>query len=354
MWRHVNIVILALLLGGCAQKGVEINLGSQALHVKVISWEAVTNTPPPSSEFFEALKRTCKRVENLGPYCQVDSYEGLKKDFALVKINNSGTMTGYYEPTLYGSKTKSERYQYPLYGVPEDLVQIELGVLYPELKNYRLRGRLEGNKLLPYPSHEAIDKGEVEAPILCYIDNKVDGFFLHIQGSGKVVLDEGGVLYLGYADQNGHPYRAIGRIMKEEGLLKEVSMQTIRDFLDNNPQMRDEILYTNPSYIFFEPRNQGATGAAGAELVANASVAVDRRYISLGIPLMIRSDKGFISPWVVAQDVGGAIKGEARLDYFFGGGEIAAQRAGELYTSVEVYVILARQFLVNQGIMPLD
>jgi membrane-bound lytic murein transglycosylase A len=334
--------LLALLLGGCASKKTLVSL--EPLHVKTLSWEDLNHLSPPNEQFFEALKRTCKRVENLGPYCEVNSFEDLKKSFIPVKIASKGTMTGYYEPTLKGSKTRSERYNYPLYGVPKDLIQIELGEIYPELKNYRLRGRVVGNKVVAYPSHEAIDRGEIDAPVLVYVDSRVDAFFLHIQGSGKVILEEGGVLNLGYANQNGHPYRAIGRIMKERGYLSEVSMQTIRTFLYENPKKQDEILYTNPSYVFFESRNQGATGASGVQLIADASVAVDKRYIPLGMPLLIQTQNEFISPWVVAQDVGGAIKGEARLDYFFGGGEEAAKKAGQLYTPVEVLLILPRNF----------
>lgn len=339
--------IVAVFLGGCSFKNPSIKLSSQPLHVKEVSWDEASQFAPPETHFFEALKRTCKRIEHIGPYCDMGSFEDLKKHFMLAKIENEGKMTGYYEPILHGSRTKNERYKYPLYAQPEDLLEIELGSLYPELSKYRLRGQIQGNKVVPYPSHKAIDNGEVDAPVLCYVDSKVDAFFLHIQGSGKVILDDGDVLNIGYANQNGHPYRAIGRIMKKRGFLDEVSMQSIRLFLEENPELRDEVLYTNPSYVFFEIKNQGATGAAGVELIPNASVAVDRRFISLGMPLFIKSEKEYISPWVVAQDVGGAIKGETRMDYFFGGGDLAAKRAGELYTPIEVYLILPRGFLMN-------
>jgi len=334
-------------MGGCVQKGELMRIAKEPLHVKSVSWEEMGEYKEPNESFFKALKRTCKRVESIGPYCEINTFDDLKKHFVLAKIETKGKMTGYYEPTLYGSKTKDQRYKYPIYGQPEDLLEIDLSSLYPELSNYRLRGLIKGNKIIPYPSHEAIDKGGIKAPVLCYVDNKVDAFFLHIQGSGKVILNDGSKLNIGYANQNGHPYRAIGRIMKQYGYLDEVSMESIRSFLEQNPHKRDEILYTNPSYVFFEKRDQGATGASGARLIADSSVAVDRRYIALGMPLFLRSEKKYISPWVVAQDVGGAIKGESRLDYFFGGGDLAAKRAGELYAPVEVYLILPRGFLMN-------
>ena len=139
--------LAALFLGGCAPRTQSLHVSSQPLQVKVISWGELSHLPHPRAQFFEALKLTCKRVQNLGPYCEINSFEDLKKDFVLAKISSNGIMTGYYEPTLYGSKIKSERYKYPLYAQPEDLVRIELGDIYPKLINYRLQGKIEENRV---------------------------------------------------------------------------------------------------------------------------------------------------------------------------------------------------------------
>lgn len=339
-----HFIVVAIFISGCSFKTSQIQLQTEPLHVKVISWKELDWLLPPQKQFYQALQATCKDVSSVGEYCEIDSFEELKRRFVPAKIDTVGKITGYYEPILYASKTKTERYKYPIYKVPDDLVQIDLTSIYPELKNYRLRGRVVGKKVVPYFDHKTIDSKKIDAQVICYVDSKVDAFFLHIQGSGRIILENGEEIFVGYADQNGHPYRSIGLVMKQRGLLQEVSMQTIRSFLEKNPDLRDEILYANPSYVFFEVKNQRATGAAGVELIANASVAVDRNYIPLGLPLIIKSDKEFISPWVVAHDVGGAIKGAGRVDYFFGSGKIAAKRAGELYDDIELYTILPRSF----------
>ncbi|NLC28335.1 MAG: hypothetical protein GX780_06135, partial [Campylobacteraceae bacterium] len=293
--RSFLLLIFTIFLVGCAPK--TITLSSETLEIEVLDWSNFSNLPSINEEFWEALKHTCKRVESIGEYCSLRSTDELKDSFVPVRIIPKGVMTGYYEPTLRGSETQNEKYKYPLYGAPKDMLQIDLSTLYPELSNYRLRGKLKNGRIVPYKSHQDIDKNGINAPVLCYVDSKIDAFFLHIQGSGKVVLENGNILNLGYADQNGHPYRAIGRIMKKDGYLEDVSMQSIRDFLIANPEKQDEILHANPSYVFFESKSQGATGAAGVELIANTSVAVDRRYIPLGMPLILKTDISFVSPW---------------------------------------------------------
>jgi membrane-bound lytic murein transglycosylase A len=343
--------VVALLLAGCAPKQIE--LSKEPFPVRLSTWEALEETHHDMYAFFEAFARSCDKLEVLKPYCGITTLAELKAQFVPVKIIEEGRMTGYYEPTLHGSKTRSARYHYPIYGLPEDLVRIDLGAAYPELASYRLRGLVEGKRVVPYPDHATIHERGLDAPILCYVDSRVDAFFLHIQGSGKVLLEEGGVLNVGYADQNGHPYRAIGRYMKEKGYLEAVSMQTIRAFLEQHPDKMDEILHVNPSYIFFDAKAQGATGALGVELVAHGSVAVDRTYIPLGMPLFIKTTHPKINPWVVAQDVGGAIRGAARVDYFFGPGEEAAADAGTLYAPIELFLLLpttvAAQWAITQN-----
>jgi hypothetical protein len=165
-------------------------------------------------------------------------------------------VTGYYEPLLDGSRIRSERHRVPLYGAPDDLLTIDLTELYPELKDKRLRGRVEGKRVIPYWTRADIESGKAPANgrrELVYVDDPVEAFFLQIQGSGRVRLAEGGVMRVGYADQNGYPFRSIGRMLVERGelTLDKASMQGIKDWGRRNPEKLLPLLDENPSYVFF-------------------------------------------------------------------------------------------------------
>lgn len=339
-------IVLGLVCGlffwGCAPKQETVMPARESLAVEKVAWEYFDLTQADTELFFQTFLKSCHRNALTKPFCALEDFNAFQEAFVPYKIVHKGLMTGYYEPTLRGSKTRSDVYAYPLYGKPEGLVSVHLESVYGELSGYRLRGKLEGTRVVPYYTHQEIDTQGVDAPVICYVNSKVDAFFLQIQGSGRVELEEGGVLHVGYADQNGHPYRAIGRYMRQQGYLEEVSMQSIRAFLKEHPHKADAIMHTNPSYVFFSENTQGATGALGVELTPYASVAVDRGFIPLGLPLWIETSLPFIQPLVVAQDVGGAIRGAARVDYFFGPGEAAAERAGGLSAPVTVYLFLPR------------
>ncbi|MDY0116944.1 MAG: MltA domain-containing protein [Sulfurimonadaceae bacterium] len=274
----------------------------------------------------------------------------LQENFTPYKIEskeNDGLLTGYYEPQLRGSKTKSEVYLHPVYEVPDDLITVDLSSVYPELKNYRLRGRVEGSKLIPYYTRAQSDTKEIDANIICYVDSKIEKFFLEIQGSGRVTLDTNETLYIGYANQNGHKYRAIGAYMVSIGALTkgEVSLQTIKKWLEENPHRIDEVLRYNDSLIYFEQRDKPASGSLGLELLAKRSVAVDNRYIPLGAMLYLSApikDKNFATI-VLAQDTGGAIKGAVRADLFMGYGAEAMEIAGELKSPLELWILLPKK-----------
>lgn len=340
--RVLLFTLFLLLFTGCSTK--EITLNQKKLNIEVLNWNHFENISPPNEDFWKALQRSCKMVSKFGEYCNLSNEVELKRDFLPVLIKEKGVMTGYFEPTLFGSLEKNERFKYPIYGVPKDLIEIDLSKLYPALSKYRLRGELKNGKIIPYKSHKQIAQNGVDADVLCYVEDKIELFFLHIQGSGRVVLEDEKVLNIGYANQNGHPYVGIGKVMREEKLLEKVSLQTIYDYLEKNPNEVDEILFKNPSFIFFTIKNQAATGASGALLTKNISVAVDRDYIPLGIPLFIKNDK-LPNSWVVAQDVGGAIKGASRIDYFFGNQKGARESAGELYEKIELILFLPKPFL---------
>ncbi len=282
--------------------------------------------------------------------------EFLEKEFEPFEIKNENTkqeglLTGYYEPHLHASLTKHGKYQYPIYNTPDDLITVELSSIYPALKDYRLRGKLKGNKIVPYYTRKETNSNHINADIICYADSKVDIFFLEIQGSGRITLDNGETMFLGFDNQNGHKYRAVGRyLVKIQALkLEDVSLQNIKKWLDENPSRVDEVLNYNESVVYFEQRDQAATGSLGLELTPNRSIAVDQRYIPLGSMLYLnaKSQKQSMNKVVMAQDTGGAIKGAVRADMFLGHGEEAMNIAGELKAPLKLWILLPKNVQVS-------
>lgn len=273
--------------------------------------------------------------------------------------NAEGLVTGYYEPLLRGSRVRRNAYDVPLYGQPDDLLTIDLSSVSPELRNLRLRGRIEGRRVVPYFSRAEIDRGA--APLagreLVWVDDAIEAFFLQIQGSGRIQLDSGETLRLGYADQNGHPYVSIGRTLIERGELRasDASMQGIQAWARANPARLGELLSQNPSYVFFRelPRQTsdpslGPPGAMGAPLTAERSIAVDPRFIPLGVPVYLSTTRPArdepLNRLVFAQDTGGAIRGAVRADYFWGFGADAGREAGRMRQQGRLWVLWPKGF----------
>jgi membrane-bound lytic murein transglycosylase A len=275
-----------------------------------------------------------------------------------------GLVTGYYEPLLHGSRIASARYRYPIHSAPDDLLVVDLSNLYPELKNLRLRGRLQGNKIVPYFSRAEIEAGSapVRGKELVWVDDAVDLFFLQIQGSGRVQLENGETLRIGYADQNGHPYRSIGKWLVDKGelTLDKASMQGIKDWGRRNPERLPELLNANPSYVFFRelPNHlSGPLGALGVPLTAERSIAIDPRGMPLGAPVWLATTRPnsaeTLNRLVLAQDTGGAIRGNVRADFFWGFGDEAGKQAGAMKQRGRMWVLLPRDFpLTNPAINP--
>ena len=244
-----------------------------------------------------------------------------------------GLFTGYYEASLKGSRTKSVTYNIPLHTRPDDLVMVQLGEFRNELKGQRIAGRVIGGNLKPYESREEIVAGDWphNDEILLRVGDPGAAFFVQIQGSGLVQLNNGSTMRIGYAGQNGHPYYAIGReLIKRGELTKEsVSMQSIRSWLASNPTEADEIMNTNRSYVFFrEIEGEGPIGGQGVALTAGRSLAIDRSLISYGLPIWTDiaapiNDQPRIQNLMVTQDTGGAIRGPVRGDVFWGYGDTA-------------------------------
>lgn len=284
-----------------------------------------------------------------------------KEYFSVYKTTNidgteNGMITGYYEPLLKGSRNKTAKYQNPLYQAPTDLITVELDSIFPELKYKRVRGRLVGNKLVPYYNRAEIelDASPIKGREFIYIDDIIDVFFLQIQGSGLVQLENGEQIHVGYADQNGQSYNSIGRILIERGILTSAtaSMNGIKNWARNNPSKLRELLNSNPSYVFFRELPAGLPGplgALGVPILGERSVAIDPKFVPLGAPVFLSTTEPNstkpIKRLVVAQDTGGAIKGGVRADFFWGAGFEAGAKAGAMKQTGKIWVLLPKEFI---------
>ena len=306
--------------------------------------EAVGQLAEPTTPAVAALLR-----EHFMPYLATTAEGG-----------DSGLITGYYQPLLKGSRSRSERYRYPLYARPDDLVAVDLGGVYPELANRRLRGKLNGTKLAPYYSRGEIDiaSSPLAGKELFWVDDVVDLFFLQIQGSGIIQLENGEQVPVGYADQNGHPYESIGKVLIRRGEIAadKASMQGIKDWGRRNPDKLRDLLNSNPSYVFFRELPGGLSGplgALGVPIAGERSIAIDPRYIPLGAPVYLgttypNSSKP-LQRLVLAQDTGGAIKGPVRADFFWGAGYEAGRQAGAMKQQGRLWVLLPKAMPVNHS-----
>lgn len=264
-----------------------------------------------------------------------------------------GLFTGYYEPELNASRIHRGPYRTPVYGLPSDLVSVDLGDFRGELAGERIAGRVVRHRLIPYATRAEIDvKGLRQSQVLFWANDPIAVFFLHIQGSGRVTFDDGSRARVAYAGENGQPYTAIGRTLIREGALAkdEVSLQSIRAWLLAHPDQAQRVMESDASFIFFKESaigdpNLGAVGAQGAPLTPGASIAVDKRlhpygapfYIVTSLPSQERLDRLFI-----AQDTGGAIRGAVRADIFFGFGAKAEALAGEMKQTGRMFVLLPK------------
>ena len=267
-----------------------------------------------------------------------------------------GLVTGYYEPLLHGSRKKGGAYQTPLYKVPDDMVTIDLAGVYPELKGMRLRGKVVGKKVIPYSTRADIESASFSGKELLWVDDPVESFFLQVQGSGRVQLsDSGETVRVAYADQNGHPYKSIGKYLVEKGELtvEQASAQGIKAWVAGHPTRMQELFNVNPSYVFFKEERLpdpkvGPKGSLGVPLTPQRSVAIDATQLPQGAPVFLSTTMPNsdipLQRLVMAQDTGGAIRGAIRVDYFFGFGAEAAENAGRMKQRGNVWVLLPKKF----------
>ena len=291
----------------------------------------------------------------------------LDQDFLLYESKNekdSALLTGYYAPMLKGSLTKSDEFYAPLYLYPQDLITADLK-RFPTSNSVRdIAGKIEGKSLVPYYTREEIDNGALKEKPLLYLSSKVDAFLLEVQGSGIIEVD-GVKRYVGYAGKNGHPYTSIGKVIADEKLMNsdKVNMQTMKEFLEENPKIRDYVLNKNKSYVFFKfNEKEGIFGNIGLSLTAKESVAMDNELLPKGalafiktvVPKKIegqkvvaRTEREPFEKFVMVQDTGGAIRGGGRVDIYFGEGDEALFYAGQTASKGEVYLLVAKKESLN-------
>ena len=313
----------------------------------------------------EGWRSVCADARNLGNPDETAIRAFFERNFQAYESSNEdgtteGLITGYYEPMIQGSRMQTARSRFPIFGVPDDLITVELTSVYPQLKSLRLRGKLSANKVVPYATRSEIerlnhDKG-LKARTLAWAEDAVELFFMQIQGSGRVAFSDGTSLRLGYADQNGHPYKSIGKLLVERGelTLDQASMQSIKEWGNKNPDKLPALLASNPSYVFFRELPDGLSGplgALGVPVTAGRSLAVDPTFIPLGAPVYLTTtlpnSTTPLNRLMMAQDTGGAIRGGVRGDFFWGFGTEAGEMAGKMKQPGRMWVLLPRDYPIN-------
>ncbi len=298
----------------------------------------------------------CNTAWSLTPRDDIDMRGFFMRWFVPFLVSGSegpdGLFTGYYEPELYGSLEQTHPFDVPLYRKPDDMVSVPLGPFRSDLDGQSIVGRIAGDQFVPYYSYQEIDEGALAGRglELLWVDDPIDAFFLAIQGSGIVYLPDGTGVHVGYAGKNGRAYVPIGRVLADWGEipLEQVSLGTIRAWLEAHPDRAKTVMYQNPSYVFFQQIDgEGPIGAQGTVLTAGRSIAVDNRFLPYGAPLFVESiwpsgvDQGLpMRRLFIAQDTGGAIRGAVRGDIYWGSGEVAAQYAGTMKAQGRYYILL--------------
>jgi len=377
MHRHCLLAIAVAILAGCvSQPPVTVPSGPPAPRYEKVTWSQVDGwSLDQQQEAWSAFLLSCK-ARGARPewsrVCAVAASQpamdavGVRRFFEMQfapyrvvqaegrSTTQSGMVTGYYEPLLRGSRKSSPVFSVPLYAPPPDMLTVDLGALYPELKGKRVRGRLEGRKVMPYYSRAELEGNpSLKGREIVWVEDAIAAFFLEVQGSGRVQLDDGTTIRVAYADQNGQPYRSIGRYLVDLGemTLDQASAQSIRQWIQSHPQRLREVLNANPSVVFFreEPLTDptaGPQGSLGVPLTAGRSIAVDPQFVPLGAPVFLATTQPHseipLQRLVMAQDTGGAIRGIIRADLFWGFGDAAGESAGRMRQQGRMWILWPR------------
>ncbi len=278
-------------------------------------------------------------------------------------LRPQGLFTGYYEPLLRGALHESPDYPVPVYGKPPDLVSFTAQETQATGLSY---GRRLNGQPLAYDTREHIEQGSLrdKTDVICWLSDWVDAFFMHVQGQGRVALDDGSYVRLSYAGKSGHPYSGIGHVLVERGVApqEKMSMQVLRDWMAQHPKEARTLMWHNKSYIFFQPTevkdpSLGGIGAAKVNLTPLHSLAVDRAHWMFGTPLWINTSlppevqngNAPIQRLMIAQDTGSAIKGIIRGDFFWGWGASASDIAGHMKSAGTLTALLPKPLARRWG-----
>lgn len=392
--RFSGLILLSLVAGlaACEQmpgkkaETTEAKTGSDAIVLSAVSFSDLPDwTADRQKEAWPALQRSCDKFLALPPdrkigspaiemtagdwhgACgEISAADGLPDDAVRALLEehfdiyaasstsdgDEGLFTGYFEAELKGAKQASETYPYPLYARPDDLVSVDFGKFSKDLNGRQAIGQVYEGRVRPYPKRGDIEGGLLAGKGLeiAWAKDAVDLFLLQVQGSGRLILDDGSVMRVGFAAHNGHPYKSIGRHLIDLGELKphEASWDGIRKWLDAHPDKHHELFAVNPRFIFFrELKGDGPIGSQGVALTPGRSLAVDKRFIPMGVPVWLDTvwpsehDKP-LRRLMVAQDTGGAIKGVVRGDFFWGYGADALKYAGKMKSPGRYYLLLPK------------
>ena len=394
MYRYILVVIILLIIGGCyplVKK--EVKEPAKALKKVRYFWpefqddmdiDTLVLAIEKSMQYLNRLK--CDKVFTYGPdkftvehikkslqtflllikQCPdiKEFNRDIRKKFFLYKAagrcgNKKILFTGYFEPILNGNIERDSIHRFPIYKRPDDLFKIDLGLFRHKFYGQRIMARIDGQRLIPYYTRKDIAKGNVlegNKLEIAWLKDPLDVAILHIQGSGIVKLPDGKTIRVGYSASNGHPYKSIGRYMIDKGYITSdnLSLYTIRSYLKDHPDVKDEILNYNPSYVFFRLLDNGPLGNIGVPLTPGRSLALDNMLFPKGALVYIRCKKpimgkdGNIVGWVpfsrflLNQDTGGVIKGTGRADIFWGSDPYAELAASHLKHEGEIYFLVKK------------
>lgn len=313
-----------------------------------------------ASELLDGVRRACAILASTGS--ERERMRRLQREFSLLRsVGRDGRgevlFTGYYEPLIEARRQPEPPFVHPVIGVPDDLVTFDLRDFGVVSDRPARAGRVVDRRLVPYPDRDAIDFGDglpADTEVLGWVDDPVDLFFLHVQGSGTLLFPDGDRLRAGYAATNGHGYRSIGKLLIDDGLVgrEDMSMQAIRAYLEDHPEDLRRVMTYNPSYVFFRPLSavDGPLGCYGQPLTGGRSIATDRGlfpapvvgWIRTSVPASGGGDRP-IARFVLNQDTGGSIRGPGRVDLFFGQGDEAGALAGRTKHLGELYFLLPKR-----------
>ncbi len=375
MRKYLTFILCGILLSGCSEEQKPVS----NIELEKVSFQDLSAFEDDDMlSAYVAFKRGCSKIatqngEFLGPAeikinradylaaCErakdilpVNFKAFVKENFTPYRVvyqgNPEGKFTAYYEAEIKASATPDEVYKYPVYGRPYDLIEVNLKDFDPSLPAKKIVGRIDDDKLVPYYTRAEINKNGANAPVVLWADSYIDIYVMQIQGSAVAQMADGSKLRIAYAESNGRPFKGIGSILLGKGLIErgQASMGRIKKWLQENPQLAVANMDENQRYIFHQLGDpEGPVGALGVPLTAGRSLAVDKSFMPLGSLLWLETTYPGGAPLnklVLAQDIGSAIKGAVRGDYFWGsGGDDVLEAAGKMNSSGQYFILIPKQ-----------